>query len=146
MTKKLTLTAILALSLFSVLCTSCSKSESAPKLETITYAYEASENLLEMVDLTIHYIDKDRKLVSENLRAGKWEKKILVNRPFYAEMQITCKRNPFFLPQKEYYSVYRKLTINESVSFVQNNLSSRSIFDYIDNLCSRTQTIFFEIK
>ena len=123
---------------------SCSKHET--EKETITYRYEVSENLKEMVDITVFYIDKDRNLISEKLEGNKWEKTILVARPFYAEMQIKYTPKGSFLPKKEYYNIYRKVTINESVSFEQNSLSSRNIFDYIDNLSSRAQTIFFEIK
>ena len=60
---------------------SCSKHET--EKETITYRYEVSENLKEMVDITVLYIDKDRKLISEKLEGNKWEKTILVTRPFY---------------------------------------------------------------
>ena len=123
---------------------SCSKHE--PEKEAITYSYEVSENLKEMVDITILYIGKNRNLISEKLEGNKWEKTILVARPFYAEMQIKCTPKGSFIPQKDYYNIYRKLLINESVSFTQNTLSSRSLFDSIDNLCSRTQILFFEIK
>ena len=123
---------------------SCSKHET--EKEAITYSYEVSDNLKEMVDITVLYIGKDRNLISEKLEGNKWEKTILVARPFYAEMQIKYTPKGSFLPQKEYYNIYRKVSINESVSFEQNSLSSRNIFGYIDNLSSRAQTIFFEIK
>ena len=123
---------------------SCSKHET--EKEAITYSYEVSDNLKEMVDITVLYIGKDRNLISEKLEGNKWEKTILVARPFYAEMRIKCTPKGSFIPQKDYYNIYRKLSINESVSFTQNTLSSRSLFDYIDNLCSRTQSLFFEIK
>ena len=123
---------------------SCSKHEA--EKEAITYSYEVSENLKVMVDNTILYIGKNRNLISEKLEGNKWKKTILVARPFYAEMRIKCTPKGSFIPQKEYYNVYRKLSINESVSFTQNTLSSRSLFDYIDDLCSSTQILFFEIK
>ena len=128
----------------SLLCSSCDNH--VPQTETITYSYEISENLTEMVNITILYVNQNGKLVAEDLTNNNWEKTIQVKRPFYAEMRIKCTPKTTFLPQKEYYSINRKLSINESVSFVQNTLSSRNLFDYIDNLCSRTQILFFEIK
>ena len=67
-------------------------------------------------------------------------------RPFYAEMQIKYSPKSTFLPKEGHYNIYRKLSINESVSFTQNTLSSRNLFNYIDDLCSKPQTLFFEIK
>ena len=128
----------------SLLLLGCSKHEI--EMEPISYSYEVSENLKEMVDITVLYMGKDRNLISEKLEGNKWEKTILVARPFYAEMRIKCTPKGAFIPQKDYYNVYRKLSINESVSFTQNTLSSRNLFDYIDNLCSKTQTLFFDIK
>ena len=128
----------------SLLFLGCSKHET--ELETITYSYEVSEDLKEMVDITILYNGKDRKPVSEKLVENKWEKTILVARPFYAEMQIQYVRKKAFLPRKEYYSFHRMMAVNESVSSEKNRISLRLLPDFIDDLCSNTHSIFYEFK
>ena len=136
----------MVLSILAFALAGCMKSESDSESSIITYTYEISENLYDMVDCTVMYIDQDRKMVSESMNSNRWEKKIEVRRPFYAEMQIKCKRKGLFIPTKDYYTIHRKLMVNESVFYGENTISKRGLDEYIESLCHHTQTIFFEIK
>lgn len=126
--------------------TGCSENESEPELEVITYTCDFSEDLLKMVNVIVLYTNHTGSLIPEKINSCNWKKTINMRRPFNAEMKVKYSPKMHFLPQKEYYNLYRKLTINKSESLSQDFVSSRLLHNFIDNLCAKNEHIFFEVR